>query len=87
MARRLRTALTGLAIMLGVAAVFATSLIGCAVQTRTAELAHQGSRASLQITPRHDEAFDARVLDMLSVWKPARWAAQLPIVEAIRHES
>jgi ABC-type lipoprotein release transport system permease subunit len=65
MARRLRTALTGVAIMLGVAAVFATSLIGGAVQARTAELARQGSRASLQITPRDGDTLDARVLDLV----------------------
>jgi ABC-type lipoprotein release transport system permease subunit len=31
--------------------------------------------------------FVAPLVTMLSVWKPARWAAQLSIVEAIRHES
>ena len=55
--RRLRTALTGVAIKLGVAAVFATSLVGRAVRARTAELARQGSRASLQITPRKVDEF------------------------------
>ncbi len=65
MARRLRTTLTGVAIMLGVAAVFATSLIGRAVQARTAELARQGSRASLQITPRSGDTLDAHVLDLV----------------------
>jgi putative ABC transport system permease protein len=65
MARRLRTALTGVAVTLGVAAVFATSLIGHAVQARTAELARQGSRASLQITPRNGDTLDARVLDLV----------------------
>jgi putative ABC transport system permease protein len=65
LARRLRTALTGVAITLGVAAVFATSLIGGAVQARTAELARQSSRASLQITPHNDDTFDARVLDIV----------------------
>jgi putative ABC transport system permease protein len=64
-ARRLRTALTGIAIMLGVAAVFATSLIARAAQARTAELARLGSQASLHITPRQDEAFDARVLGLV----------------------
>jgi putative ABC transport system permease protein len=65
LARRLRTILTGVAIMLGVAAVFATSLIGRAVQARTTELACQGSRASLQITPRGDDTFDTRILDVV----------------------
>jgi putative ABC transport system permease protein len=65
LARRLRTGLTGVAIMLGVAAVFATSLIGAATQARTAELARQGSRASLQVSPRDGETFDARILDLV----------------------
>lgn len=63
--RRLRTVLTGVAVMLGVAAVFATSLIGRAVQVRTEELARQGSRASLQITPRDEDTMDERVLDLI----------------------
>jgi putative ABC transport system permease protein len=67
LARRLRSGLTGVAIMLGVAAVFATSLIGAATQVRTAELARQGSRASLQVSPRDGETFDARVLDLVRV--------------------
>lgn len=66
--RRLRTTLTGVAIMLGVAAVFATSLIGRAVQARTAELARHGSRASLQITPRDNDTLDARVLDIVRAY-------------------
>ena len=59
-ARRLRTFLTGTAIALGVASVFATSLISQAVQARTANLARLVSRADLQITPREDETLDAR---------------------------
>ena len=62
-ARRLRTLFTGVAITLGVAAVFATSLLGKSAQARTAELARQGSRADLQITSREGETFDARLLD------------------------
>ena len=62
-ARRLRTLFTGVAITLGVAAVFATSLLSKSAQARTAELARQGSRADLQITPREGGTFDARVLD------------------------
>jgi putative ABC transport system permease protein len=65
LARRLRTSLTGVAIMLGVAAVFATSLIGAATQARTAELARQGSRASLLVSPRDGDTFDARILDLV----------------------
>jgi putative ABC transport system permease protein len=67
LARRLRTILTGIAITLGVAAVFATSLIGRAVEARTAELARQGSRASLQVTPREGDTLDARLLDLVRV--------------------
>jgi hypothetical protein len=43
--------LTGAAIALGVAAVFATSLIGQSAQARTASLTRQITRADLQITP------------------------------------
>jgi hypothetical protein len=62
-ARRLRTFLTGAAIALGVASVFATSLIGESAQVRTASLARQVSQADLQITPRDDETLDVRWLD------------------------
>jgi len=55
--------LTATAISLGVASVFATSLIGQSAQARTTTLSKQISRADLQITPREDEALDARWLD------------------------
>ena len=63
--RRLRTFLTGMAIALGVAAVFATSMIGQAMQTSTASLAARISGADLQITPRDGETLDARWLDVV----------------------
>jgi len=61
--RRLRTFLTCAAIALGVASVFATSLIGQSAQARTASLARQVSQADLQITPRDDDTLDVRWLD------------------------
>ena len=64
-ARRLRTFLTSAAIALGVAAVFATSLIGESAQARTASLAKQVSQADLQITPRDDNTLDMRWLDVV----------------------
>ena len=64
-ARRLRSFLTCMAIALGVAAVFATSLIGQSAQARTASLAKQVSQADLQITPRDDDTLDARWLDVV----------------------
>jgi putative ABC transport system permease protein len=63
--RRLRTWLTGMAIALGVAAVFATSMIGQAMQMSTASLAARISGADLQITPRDGETLDARWLDVV----------------------
>jgi len=63
--RRLRTCLTGMAIALGVAAVFATSMIGQAMQMSTASLAARISGADLQITPRDGETLDARWLDVV----------------------
>jgi putative ABC transport system permease protein len=63
--RRLRTFLTGMAIALGVAAVFATSMIGQAMQTSTASLAARISGADLQITPRDGDTLDARWLDVV----------------------
>jgi putative ABC transport system permease protein len=62
--RRLRTFLTGTAIALGVAAVFATSLIAQSVQARTASLAKQVSQADLQIAPRDSDTLDMRWLDV-----------------------
>ena len=61
--RRLRTFLTATAISLGVASVFATSLIGQSAQARTTTLSKQISHADLQITPREDDTLDARWLD------------------------
>lgn len=63
LSRPLRTFLTCAAIALGVASVFATSLIGESAQVRTASLARQVSQADLQITPRDDETLDVRWLD------------------------
>jgi putative ABC transport system permease protein len=61
----LRSFLTGAAIALGVASVFATSLIGESAQARTASLARQVSQADLQITPRDDDTLDVRWLDVV----------------------
>ena len=63
-ARRLRTFLTGSAIALGAAAVFATSLIAQSAQARTDSLAKQMNRADLEITPRDADMLDARWLDV-----------------------
>ncbi len=63
--RRLRTCLTGMAIALGVAAVFATSMIGQAMQVSTASLAGRISGADLQLTPRDGATLDARWLDVV----------------------
>jgi len=63
--RRLRTCLTGMAIALGVATVFATSMIGQAMQMSTASLAGRISGADLQITPRDGETLDARWLEIV----------------------
>jgi len=77
--RRLRTFLTGTAIALGVAAVFATSFIAQSAQARTASLAKQVSQADLQIAPRDSDMLDVRWLDVVR-------AANLPVIEAIRDE-
>ena len=64
-----------MAIALGVAAVFATSLIGQSAQARTASLAKQVSQADLQITPRDDDTLDARWLDVVRTQSDAMQAS------------